>query len=116
MNGLDFEKFALLWGPGIVVLGVFSFTGVKLAQYWIDRSMEQRRKQTEGTFDIARTYLDQIVSAQRSQSDAFTRLAATVEQGGSKVGFEHQEMITAIKALHRHVDGLARGKAGVNRP
>src|SRR5271157_1427737 len=101
MNGLDLEKFALLWGPGIVVLGVFSFTGVKLAQYWIDKSMEHRR--------------NQIVGAQRSQSDAVTRLAATVEQGTSKVGFEHQEMLTAIKALHRHVDGLARGRAGASR-
>ena len=108
MNSLDFEKFALLWGPGIVVLGVFSFAGVKLAQYWIDRAMEQRRKQMEGSFEIARTYLDQIVGAQRSQSEAFTRLAASVEQGDSKTGFEHQEMLTAIKALHRHVDGLAR--------
>jgi len=115
MDALNFEKFALLWGPGIVVLGVFSFTGAKLAQYWIDKSMEHRRKQIEGTFEIARTYLDQIVSAQRSQSDAVTRLAATVEQGGSKVGFEHQEMLTAIKALHRHVDGLVRGKAGAGR-
>ncbi len=115
MNGLDLGKFALLWGPGIVVLGVFSFTGVKLAQYWIDKSMEHRRKQIEGSFEIARAYLDQIVGAQRSQSDAVTRLAATVEQGTSKVGFEHQEMITAIKALHRHVDGLARGRAGASR-
>jgi hypothetical protein len=110
MDGFDLGKFALLWGPGIVVLGVFSFTGAKLAQYWIDKAMEQRRKQMEGTFDIARTYLDQIVGAQRLQSDAFTRLAATIEQEGSKTGFEHQEMLTAIKALHRHVEGLARQK------
>jgi len=115
MDALNFEKFALLWGPGIVVLGVFSFTGAKLTQYWIDKSMDHRRKQMEGTFEIARTYLDQIVGAQRSQSEAVTRLAATIEQGGSKVGFEHQEMLTAIKALHRHVDGLARGKAGAGR-
>jgi len=116
MNGLDLEKFALLWGPGIVVLGVFSFTGAKLARYWIDKLMEHRRKQIDGAFEIARTYLDQIVGAQRSQAEAFTRLAASIDQGGSKVGFEHQEMLTAIKALHRHVDGLARGKAGASRP
>jgi hypothetical protein len=115
MNGLDIGKFALLWGPGIVVLVVFSFTGAKLAQYWIDKSMEQRRRQIEGTFEIARTYLQQIVGAQRSQSDAVASLVATVEQGGSKVGFEHQEMMMAIKALHRHLDGLARGRAGAGR-
>jgi len=115
MNGLDLEKFALLWGPGIVVLGIFSFTGAKLTQYWIDKSMEHRRRQIEGTFEIARTYLEQIVGAQRAQSDSFTRLAATVDQGSAKVGFEHQEMLTAVKALHRHVDGLARGKAGARQ-
>jgi len=107
---MDFERFALLWGPGIVVLGVFAFTGAKLAQYWIDKAMEQRRKQVEGTFELARTYLEQIAGAQRSQSEAFTHLAATVDQGSSKTGFEHQEMLTAIKALHRHIDGVARGK------
>jgi hypothetical protein len=107
MSPFDLEKFALLWGPGIVVLAVFSIAGVRLAQFWIDKSMEHRRKQTDGVIEMARTYLDQMVGAQRSQSDAFTRLAAAVEQSDSKESFEHQEMLIAIKALHRHVDGLA---------
>ena len=108
MNSFDPTHFALLWGPGILVLVVFSYGFSRLAFHWIDKSMEVKRKQTESGFDIARTYLEQFVSAQKSQADAFSRLASAVERRDSEDSFEHQEMLIAIKAMHREIESLAR--------
>src|SRR5437016_2611259 len=108
MAPFDAGRFALLWGPGILVLVVFSYGLSRLAFHWIDKSMEVKRKQTESGFDIARTYLEQFVSAQKSQADAFSRLASAVERRDSEDSFEHQEMLIAIKAMHRDIERLAR--------
>ena len=108
MGPFDVTRFALLWGPGILVLVVFSYGFSRLALHWIDKSMEVKRQQTESSFDIARTYLAQFVSAQKSQADAFSRLATAVERRDSEDSFEHQEMLIAIKAMHRDIERLAR--------
>jgi hypothetical protein len=107
MAPFDVTRFALLWGPGILVLVVFSYGFSRLALHWIDKSTEVKRQQTESGFDIARTYLEQFVSAQKSQADAFSRLATAVERRDSEDSFEHQEMLIALKAMHRDIERLA---------
>src|SRR3989442_12914595 len=96
----DLARFTLLWGPGILVLVVFSYGFSRLALHWIDKSMEVKRQQTESSFDIARTYLAQFVSAQKSQADAFSRLATAGERRDSEDSFEHQESLNALKAMN----------------
>jgi len=106
MAPFDVTRFALLWGPGILVLVVFTYGFSRLALHWIDRSMDVKRRQMESSFDIARTYLEQFVSAQKSQADAFSRLATAVERRDSEDSFEHQEMLIAIKAMHRELSAV----------
>ena len=36
MTPFDAGRFALLWGPGILVLVVFSYAFVRLAYHWIE--------------------------------------------------------------------------------
>ena len=55
MAPFDLARFTLLWGPGILVLVVFSYGFSRLALHWIDKSMEVKRQQTESGFDMART-------------------------------------------------------------
>lgn len=104
-NNLD--KIALWWGPGILILMAFAYGFLKLAQHWIDKSMELKREQTENAFDIARDYIGQLAGAQRSQAEALSRLASTVEHRASTESQEHQEMLIALKVLHREVLSLA---------
>jgi len=106
----DLERIALWWGPGIVVLMLFGYGFLRLAQYWIEKSMEVKRQQMENTFGIARQYIEQFLSAQRSQAQALSRLATSVEQSDSRESFEHQEMLIAIKALHRNIERLRCGE------
>ena len=108
MTPFDVGRFALLWGPGILVLVVFSYGFLRLAYHWIDKSLEVKRTQMASAFDVARTYLEQFVSAQKSQADAFSRLASTVERRDSQDSFEHQEILIALKALREQLAADSR--------
>ena len=109
----DLERYVVLWGPGILILIVFAYGLMKLAYHWIDRSMEVKRQQMDSAFDIARDYIGQLAGASRSQAEALSRLASTVEHRDSMESYEHQEMLIALKALHRNVEELmaATGRA-----
>ncbi len=108
MSDLDLERTALWWGPGILILFVFGFGSLKLARYWIEKSMDVKRQQMEHLFGMARTYVEQFLSTQQCQADALTRLATSVERRDSVESFEHQEMLISLKALHRDVEALLR--------
>jgi hypothetical protein len=100
------------WGPGILVLMAFGYGALRLAHHWIEKAMEVKRQQTEGAFRIVRDYIEQFLSAQQSQAEALSRLAGSVERRDSDESFEHQEMLIALKAMHRDITGLpCRGGA-----
>ncbi|HUI43132.1 MAG TPA: hypothetical protein VL523_14310 [Terriglobia bacterium] len=102
----DLERYIVLWGPGILILIVFAYGFLRLAYHWIDRTMDVKRRQTESAFDIARDYVSQLAGASKTQADALSRLASAVEHRDSLESYEHQEMLIALKALHRNVDDL----------
>jgi hypothetical protein len=102
----DIERYIVLWGPGILILIVLSYGFMKLAYHWIDRAAEIKRSQMDGAFNIARDYVDQLAHAAKSQAEALSRLAGAVEHRDSLESYEHQEMLVALKALHRNVDEL----------
>ena len=106
MSPEDIERYVVLWGPGILILIVLSYGLMKLAYHWIDRTAEIKRSQMDGALRIARDYVDQLAGAARSQAEALTRLAGAVEHRDSLESYEHQEMLIALKALHRNVDQL----------
>ncbi len=106
MSSLDAERMALWWGPGVLILIVFGFGFLKLARYWLEKSMEMKRQQMESVFGMARTYVEQFLGTQKCQADALARLAASVEHRDSTESFEHQEMLIALKALNRDVESL----------
>ena len=106
MNPLDIQRVALWWGPGILVLIVFSLGFFRLAQYWIEKSMEVKRQQLDGAYGLVRRYIEQFLGAQSGQANALSRLANSVEHRESQESFEHQEMLIALKALHRDIDNL----------
>jgi hypothetical protein len=109
----DLDKIALWWGPGILVLMVFGYGALRLAHHWIEKTMEVKSQQTENAFGLVRDYIEQFLSAQQSQAEALSRLAGSVERRDSHESFEHQEMLIALKALHRDIADLAcRGGAG----
>jgi hypothetical protein len=113
----DPEHFALLWGPGVAVLLIFTYGLTRLAHHWIEKSIEFKRKQMDTAFAVARTYLEQFVNAQKSQADAFSRLAGSVEQSGSRDSFEHQEILIAIKAMRDQLAMVcAQASAGKGMP
>jgi hypothetical protein len=97
------EQLALWWGPGILVLMGFGYGGLRLAHTWIEKSMELRRKQSEGALGVAREYIEQFLTSQRSQAEALSRLAASVEQRDTHDSFEHQEILIALKAVHHEM-------------
>jgi hypothetical protein len=103
---LDLERIAIWWGPGILLLLLFGLGFLRLAQAWIEKSMDVKRRQVEETFGIAREYVEQFLNSQRSQAEALSRLASSVEHRDTRESFEHQEMIIAIKALHREISEL----------
>lgn len=102
----NFERVVLWWGPGILLLMVFGYGFLRLAHYWIDRSMGMKSKQMEGAFGLGRQYIEQFLGTQKSQADALSRLASSVEHRESVESFEHQEILIALKALHRDIDTL----------
>ena len=106
----DVERVALWWGPGIVIVLVFGYGFLRLAQTWIEKTMDVKRQQMESAFGIARQYVEQFLGTQRSQADALSRLAACVEQRDTRESFEHQEMLIALKAMHRDIESLPCGR------
>ncbi len=113
MSPINLERVALWWGPGVLLLMVFGLGFLRLAQYWIGKVMEVKQHQLDSAFGIARQYLEQFVSAQKSQAEALSRVATTAEARESIESFEHQEMLIAIKALHRDINTLLRKTEGV---
>jgi len=113
----DLDKIALWWGPGILVLIVFGYGLLRLGHHWIEKSMDVKRQQTESAFGVAREYIEQFLGAQQSQAEALSRLATSVEHRDSHESFEHQEMLIALKAMHRDITELpCRGMAAVLCP
>ncbi len=108
MSSFDLERMALWWGPGVLILLAFGLGFLKLARYWIEKTMEVKRQQMESLFGMAQTYVEQFLSTQKCQADALTRLATSVEHRDSVESFEHQEMLISLKALHRDVEMLLR--------
>jgi hypothetical protein len=106
MNPYDLERVAVLWGPGVLVLVVFGYGFLRLAQYWIEKSMDFKRQQVDGAYGVLRQYVEQFLSTQGSQANALSRLANCVEHRESQESFEHQEILIALKAMHRDLDGL----------
>lgn len=106
MNVFDIQRIALWWGPGILLLLAFGYGMMRLAYYWIEKSMEVKRSQMDGAYGLVRQYIEQFLGAQSSQADALSRLATSVEHRESQESFEHQEILIALKAMHRDIDGL----------
>ena len=106
MNPFDVQRVALWWGPGILVLIIFGYGFLRLAHYWIEKSMEVKRQQMDCAYGLVRHYIEQFLGAQSGQADALSRLANSVEHRESQESFEHQEMLIALKALHRDMNGL----------
>jgi hypothetical protein len=106
----NLEQFALWWGPGIVLLVLAGLGFLRLAQHWIEKSLEVKRQQTDSALRLARDYVEQFLSTQQSQAEALSRLATSVECRDTHESFEHQEMLIALKALHREVTELACGR------
>ena len=111
MNPLDMLRVALWWGPGILVLIMFGYGFLRLAHYWIEKSMEVKRQQMDGAYGLVRQYIEKFLGAQDGQADALSRLANSVEHHESQESFEHQEILIALKALHRDMRNL-RCRAG----
>jgi hypothetical protein len=107
----NLQHVALWWGPGVVILLIFGYGFLRLAYYWIEKSLDVKQRQTESAFGIARQYIEQFLSAQHSQATALSRLATSVEQRDSHESFEHQEILIALKALHRELQGLTCRRA-----
>jgi hypothetical protein len=107
MNPLDIQRVALWWGPGILVLIIFGYGFLRLAHYWIEKSMEVKRQQMDGAYALVRHYIEQFLGAQSGQADALSRLANSVEHRESQESFEHQEILIALKALHRDMNSLS---------
>jgi len=102
----DLERLGLWWGPGIVVLVIFGYGVLRLAHYWIEKSHEVKRQQVESIFALLRQYIEQFLHSQGSQADALSRLATSVEHRESVDSFEHQEILIALKAIHRDLGTL----------
>ena len=112
MSPTDIARFTLWWGPGILMMVMFGYIFLKIAHYWIGKSMDTKRQQMDNAYSLARQYIEQFLRSQSSQADALSRLANSVEHRESVESFEHQEMLIAIKALHRKLDHLAGGSMG----
>jgi hypothetical protein len=100
----DVYEIAIWWGPGVLMLMVFAYGFLRLARLWLDRTMDARRLQAEKLFGLASEYAERFLSAQRSQADALSRLAASVERSDSRDSMEHQQILIALKVLHQDVE------------
>jgi hypothetical protein len=108
----EIDHVVLWWGPGVLILMVFTYGFLRLAHYWIEKSMQVKSQQMESAFGIARHYIEQFLGAQRSQADALSRLASSVEHRESIDSFEHQEILIALKAMHQDIDAIAGRRSG----
>jgi hypothetical protein len=106
MNPVDIQHVAIWWGPGVLVLITFGYGFLRLAHYWIEKTMEVKRQQTDGAYSLVRQYIEKFLGAQSGQADALSRLANSVEHHESQESFEHQEILIALKALHHDMNGL----------
>ena len=107
----EINHVMLWWGPGVVILMVLSYGFLRLAHYWIEKSMQVKSQKMESTFSLVRQYVEQFLGAQKSQADALSRLASCVEHRESIDSFEHQEILIALKAMHQDIDAIA-GRRG----
>jgi len=64
----------------------------------------------EGVFSMTRQYIEQFLNTQKSQAETLSRLVNFVEQRESHESFEHQEILIALKAMHRELSALGAGK------
>ena len=88
----ELERAAVWWGPGVVILLLFGYAFMRLAHYWVEKTMEYRRYQMESAFGITRQYIEQFLNTQKSQAEALSRLAGSVEDRKS----------TRLNSSHRH--------------
>jgi hypothetical protein len=102
----EINHVVLWWGPGVLILMVFTYGFLRLAHYWIEKSMQVKSQQMESAFNLLRQYVEQFLGTQKSQADALSRLASCVEHRESIDSFEHQEILIALKAMHRDLDSL----------
>ncbi len=107
----DFAHMALWWGPGVLLLLAFSYGLLRLAQVWIEHTLDARRAQMESVFGMAEQYVKQFLNAQRSQADALSRLASSVERSDSRDSLEHQQILIALRAMHGDIERLVRQTA-----
>ncbi len=103
----DFAHMALWWGPGVLLLLAFSYGFLRLAQIWIERTMDVKGRQVESLFGMAEHYVKQFLNAQRSQADALGRLASSVEYSDSRDSLEHQQILVALRAMRGDLERLA---------
>jgi hypothetical protein len=108
----EINHVVLWWGPGVLILMVFTYGFLRLAHYWIEKSMQVKSQQMESAFGIARHYIEQFLGAQKSQADALARLVSFVEHRESVDSFEHQEILIALKAMHQDIDAVAGRRSG----
>jgi len=106
MMPAELENVVIWWGPGILLLMAFGYGLMRLAHYWIEKSLDFKRQQMESAVSLAQQYVEQFLRAQKSQADALSRLATSIEQRDSMEAFEHQEMLIALKALHGDLGAL----------
>ena len=104
----DFAHMAMWWGPGVLMLLAFSYGLLRLAQVWMERTLDAKRRQMESVFGMAEHYVKQFLNAQRSQAEALGRLASSVEQSDSRDSLEHQQILVALRAMHRDIERLTR--------
>jgi len=108
MMPADLYQVALWWGPGVLLLMIFTYGFLRLARLWIERTMDAKRQQMENVFNMAEQYLKQFLSAQKGQAEALSRLTASVERSDSRDSLEHQQILVALRAMHRDIDRVLR--------
>jgi len=104
----DFAHMAMWWGPGMLLLLAFSYGLLRLAQVWLERTLDAKRRQMESLFGMAEQYVKQFLSAQLSQAEALSRLASSVEQSDSRDSMEHQQILVALRAMHGDLKRITR--------
>jgi hypothetical protein len=107
----DFAHMAMWWGPGVLLLFAFNYGLLRLAQVWLERTLDARRRQMESLFGMAEQYVKQFLNVQRSQAEALGRLASSVEQSDSRESLEHQQILVALRAMHGDIERLIRQQA-----